>query len=120
MTSLLLLASALALTSAFIQLFGKGRAPGAIPVLALAELLAGLTTPFLALGRSLFPAAEIVLFILVMGLVLYSSTTRVLRSRARRKHRQETEAARLATYVKYFSSAGETGEASSSEGAGQT
>ena len=104
MTALLLLAGGLAMTSGLSQLLGKGRTPGTISLLALVELLAGLLGPLLALTRPVPPLAGAAALAFLVGLVLYSASIRILRARARRRHREDTEASRLATYVEYLSS----------------
>lgn len=116
MTGLLLLASALALGSGLIQLLGKGRIPGTVPLIALVELLAGLAVPFLALTRQVPAMAGGILLTSLVALVLYSSLTRTLRTRARLKHREETEAARLETYVRYLSARAEADKPAEGQG----
>lgn len=46
------------------------------------------------------------LLILLSGVVIFSALVRLRRQVARRTHRNETEGARLVTYVKYLSGPG--------------
>lgn len=118
MTFLLLLASGLALTSGLLQLLGKSRIPGTIPLISLVELLSGLLLPLLVLTRPLPTSAGAPLLAFMVGLVLYSGSVRLLRARARRRYREETEASRLVTYVKYLSAQGEEAKDTYDQGAG--
>jgi hypothetical protein len=103
MIGLVVIAGLLALASGLLKLFGKGRRAGDLPVWALLELTAGIAAPIYAVtGPHPQPALTGALF-LTLGLILVSSLFQVARARARKRHRETTEAARLVTYVKYIS-----------------
>jgi peptidoglycan/LPS O-acetylase OafA/YrhL len=103
MTGLVVVAGLMALASGLLKLFGKGRGIGGVPLLALLELLAGVAVPLYVL-QDRPPQGHLswILF-LTLGLILVSSLLQVARVRALKRHREETESARLVTYVKYLS-----------------
>jgi len=102
-TGLLFLAGALAVASGLLKLFGKGRRAGKVPLTGLLEILAGVAVPFYALGSRPPPELLGLLTLGLFSLIFFSSVLAVARARARRRHREDTESARLVTYVKYLS-----------------
>ena len=103
MTGLVVIAGLLALASGLLKLFGKGRRAGEIPVWALLELVVGVAVPLYAVTGPHPQAALAGALFLTLGLILLSSILQVAQARARKRHRETTEAARLVTYVKYIS-----------------
>jgi len=104
MTALVVIAGALSLASGLIKLFGRGRLPGGIPLLAVLEVVAGLALPLFALANR--PPLGVLSWGLGLTLILVavSSGYQISRARAFRRHREETEAARLQVWVRYLSS----------------
>lgn len=103
MASLLLLVGILALLSGVLQVFGRGRDPGSLPLQALLEIPAGLATAFWAVMRPPSPLLGGAVFVVLGTTVLSGMFRRARRARTRRRHRVRTEAARLETYVRYLS-----------------
>jgi hypothetical protein len=103
MTGLVAVVGLMALGSGLLKLFGKGRGLGGIPVWALLELLAGVGVPLYVLGGAPAQWVLTMVLFLTLALILVSSLLQVARVRALKRHREETESARLVTYVKYLS-----------------
>lgn len=103
MGSLLLLAGVLALLSGVLQVFGRGRDAGTLPLLGLLEVPTGLGVAFWAVTRPPTPLVGGVVFVGLTTVVLSGMLRRARRARARRRHRVRTESARLETYVQYLS-----------------
>ena len=108
MTGLLVLAAILALGSGLVKIFGKGRIPGGVPLLALLEVVAGVVGPWLALSLKPPPLVTGVIVFLLIVLVIVSSVSRGLELRAQRRRRELSESARLANYVDHLSALTET------------
>ena len=104
MTGLVVVAGLMALASGLLKLFGKGRGVGGVPPWAVLELLAGIVVPLYALRGQVAQGVLTCVLFLTLGLVLASSLLQVARVRALKRHREDTESARLVTYVKYLSS----------------
>jgi hypothetical protein len=62
--------------------------------------------------------AGLLLLIVLSGLAIFSGAVRLRRQAARRTHRNDTEGARLVTYVKYLSAPGKKDQGSASGGEG--
>jgi len=103
MGSLLLLAGFLALLSGILQVIGKGRNPGTIPLLGLLEIPAGLGVWFWTVTRPPSVLVGSVVFVALTTVVLSGMIRRYRGARTRRRHRVRTEAVRLETYVRYLS-----------------
>ena len=103
MTGLIVIAGLLALASGLLKIFGKGRRAGEVPLWALLELLTGVSVPLFSLETQPSQTVQAALLFFTLGLIFLSSFLQVARTRARRQHREETEAARLNVYVKFLS-----------------
>ena len=102
MTVLIMVAGALAILSGLIKLFGKSRIPGAVQILPLLEVLAGVGAPLLAMAWGSESGGAIALIALPLLMVFVSTTHQVITTKARRRKREESEGARLATFVNFL------------------
>ena len=104
MTALLVITALLLLVSGLVKLHAAGRVGLGVTVLPLVEIVAGLglLAPLMFAWR---PAPRAGLFIVCGGvlLVLASSGWIGLSMARKRRSRDASEGARLATYVKYLS-----------------
>jgi len=116
MIALVVIAGLLALASGSLKVFGKARKATGISVWAVLELLAGIVVPLYALQADPPPVVLAGVLFLTLGLILLSSVLQVRRARARQRHREETESARLEVYVKYLSGAVQEDTPEKSEG----
>ena len=104
MIPLLVLASLLLVGSGAVKIRAAGRAKLGLPMLSLLEVVGGIALVGVAATR---PPAVDVGFRYVVGavaLVLVSSIAMGMRLSAGRREQEESEGARLITYVRYLSS----------------
>lgn len=112
MLGLLALAGLLSVFSGLLGLFGKGRTPGAVPLLPLLEVAVGIGGPAFSFAQEPARAVTGLLLASILILVLLSSTLRVLQGRERRRRRERTEGARLAAHLRYLSMKDDSGPTS--------
>jgi hypothetical protein len=103
MVPLLVIASLMLLASGLLKLRAAARVEMGLPVLALAELLAGLGIFGLMLAADLTAAQGLAVVVGSVALILVSSVQIGLAVRRRQRLRSASEGARLANYVKYLS-----------------
>jgi len=103
MTGLVVIVGLMALGSGLLKVFGKGRRAGEVPVWPLLEVLAGAGVSIYVMRSEPRQGILTLLLFLTLGLILLSSLLQAAKVRARKRHREETESARLAVYVKYLS-----------------
>ena len=102
MTGLVFATGAFAIVSGLIKLFGRTRIPGAVQILPLLEVLAGVGAPLLAMAWGSESGGAIALIALPLLMVFVSTTNQAITTKARRRRREESEGARLATFVNFL------------------
>jgi hypothetical protein len=102
MTGLVFATGAFAIVSGLIKLFGRSRTPGAVQVLPLLEVFSGVGAPLLGMAWETESAGVIALVALPLSMVVVSTTHQAITTKARRMKREESEGARLATFVNFL------------------
>ena len=103
MIALLVLTSLLLLASGLLKIKAASRVGMGMPVLALAELLAGLAIPACVFVVELTAGQGLAILLASTLLVIVSSIQVGLEVRRRQRLRAASEGARLASYVRYLS-----------------
>lgn len=103
MTALVVIAALMAVGSGGLKMFGKGGRASGFSIWALFEVVAGGIVPFYVFSIESTPGVLGLILFLMLGLIFFSSFQQISRTRARRRHREATEAARLDVWVKYLS-----------------
>ncbi|MDH5758982.1 MAG: hypothetical protein OEZ65_05285 [Gemmatimonadota bacterium] len=103
MTLLFFLAGFLLLVSGIVKVRGATRVGREFPVIPLAEALVGVVLPFWALATAPGPGFGLAVLLGALALVLFSSAHHAAKIREATRRREDSEGARLQTYVKYYS-----------------
>ena len=102
-TLLFIFVGLLLMVSGLLKVRGAVRTGLGTPLIPLLEVLAGLGLPVFVFAQPPSEALGLRLMVGAVALLLVSSTYHALRVRAHRRRREESEASRLVTYVKYLS-----------------
>lgn len=103
MSPFLILTGLLVIAAGLVSLRTSARMHVSVPVGALAQVLMGAVVCFMGFSSSMTGGAGLVAAVASILLVLASAVWQGLRLRAARRKREESEGARLVTYVKYLS-----------------
>ena len=110
MLALFFIAAALLLVSGAVKVRAAARVGLGVPVLALAEVLAGVGLFGIALAVDFTGGQGLAILVGAVALILVSSLQVGAQVRRRQRLRAASEGARLATYVNFRPSAGAGGE----------